>query len=196
MVQDYDIFNIGGHEYRDMKKAYHGTRVVWEPKKNLVPVTGTTIPSDGVYVLYNPYYQAAFSPDGVDTVAGLSGPTTYADSGQTSMLDWMMLFEFTSNGKMRVTGTNLLLTNAGSQSPDTVRGALLASTGVTVELTSYHVGNGNVYPMFTVNGQTFNLGFTVTGTAPNQTFFDPSWYNQNLGCYPDAYLCLYKVEDV
>lgn len=194
LVTDYDIItlaDINGYPY-DLSRVYHGTSIVWEPVKQLVRVTGTTVPATGVYVLYNPARMVGVTPQ--FTLEKTDGPQGHGVDGNTTTLDKFALWTFDDGKLSTLGGTGYLSIGEQTGTPDTSRDALLSGTGATITLDNSGVGNGEVYPMT----GSFRLGMTVIG--PNSlgkyTYYGPRWYNQNLGCYPDEYLILYRVEDV
>lgn len=198
LVTDYDIIvatDVNGYPL-ELQRADHMT-VVWEPKKLLVPVTATTIPSSGVYVLYDPTDLIAIGPS-FSLEEQIVGPQGTGVQGVTTMLDKFALWQFDS-GKLKMIGTNLYLNTEGqTATPDVNRTAVVDATGVTVTLDNSGTGAGGVYPVITLPTGTFRLGLTITGPDGygHYSYFGPNWYNQSQSCLPDAHLILYKVEDV
>ena len=199
-VTDYDIIALADHNGypRDLARVYHGTSIVWEPKKRLVPVTGTTIPVSGVYVLYDPSHRVTVTPQ--FALQEVDGPQGHGIAGNTTTLDKFILWEFNS-GKLKMLGSdpvNYLSAGPQTETPDQNRDALLASTGVTVSLNNASVGAGEVYPEITLPNGSFRLGITANGpdSLGKYTYYGPKWYNASLSCVPDEYLILYRVEDV
>lgn len=196
LVTDYDILvGSDGNGYaRDFSRAYHST-IVWEPKKRLVPVTGTTVPSTGIYVLYDPSHRVTITPQ--FALQEVDGPQGHGIAGNTTTLDRFILWEF-GNGQLSMIGdTRFLTAGPQTETPDQNRDALLASTGVTVSLNNASVGAGEVYPEITLASGSFRLGITANGPDSQgvYTYYGPKWYNATLACYPDEYLILYKVEN-
>lgn len=190
LVTDYDILiSADGNGYaRDFSRAYHDT-IVWEPKKRLVPLTGTTIPVSGTFVI-----------DGVGRNLEHVTGVTIDSSGVCPQIDLLALWVF-DNGKLKLVGADneYLADEITDPSVDTHRDVITNSTGVTIALSDAHVSSGEVYPTFSpVQGVTYALGVTANGpdSQGQYTVYGPMWYKVSAGCYPSGYLQLYSVEDI